>query len=96
MNKKIPPVHPGEILLEEFLQPMGISQYRLAKDINVHPRRINQIVHGSRSVSANTALRLSRYFGMSAQFWLGLQMRYDLDVEEDHLAGRLEEEVKVL
>jgi addiction module HigA family antidote len=95
MSDKIAPVHPGEILLEEFLEPMGISQYRLAKDINVHPRRINQIVHGKRSISADTALRLSRYFGTSAQFWLGLQMRYDLDVEEDRLAGRLETEVKV-
>ena len=94
MSNKIPAVHPGEILLEEFLQPMKISQYRLAKDINVHPRRINQIVHGSRSISADTALRLSRYFGMSAQFWLGLQMDYDLDIEEDRLGERLQREVR--
>lgn len=96
MAEKIPPVHPGEILMEEFLEPMGISQYRLAKDISVHPRRINQIVHGERSISADTALRLSKYFGTSPQFWLGLQMRYDLDIEEDRLGGRLESEVKVL
>ena len=95
MKNKIAPVHPGEILLEEFLEPMGISQYRLAKDISVHPRRINQIVHQTRSISADTALRLSKYFGTSAQFWLGLQMRYDLDVEEDRLDGRLETEVKI-
>lgn len=89
------PVHPGEILLEEFLLPMGISQYRLAKDIGVHPRRINEIVHGKRAITANTALRLSRYFGLSERFWLNLQARYDLEVEKDRLAGRLEREVKV-
>ena len=96
MDNKIPPIHPGEILLEEFLEPMGISQYRLAKDINVHPRRINQIVHRERSISADTALRLSKYFGTSAQFWLGLQMRYDLDVEEDRSGQRIDSEVKIL
>ena len=96
MAKRYEPVHPGEILLEEFLRPMGISQYRLAKDISVHPRRINEIVHGKRSVSADTALRLSRYFGLSERFWLNLQARYDLEVEKDKLEGRLEEEVKVL
>ena len=96
MGKKFAPVHPGEILLEEFLQPMGISQYRLAKDISVHPRRINEIVHGNRSISADTALRLSRYFGVSERFWLNLQARYDLEVEKDRLEGRLENEVKVL
>jgi antitoxin HigA-1 len=96
MAKKIPPIHPGEILLEEFLKPMGISQYRLAKDINVHPRRINEIVHGKRSISADTALRLSRYFGLSERFWLNLQARYDLEVEKDRLEGRLDNEVKVL
>jgi addiction module HigA family antidote len=90
------PVHPGEVLLEEFLEPMGISQYRLAKDISVHPRRINEIVHGKRSITADTALRLSRYFGLSERFWLNLQARYDLEVEKDRLAGRLEQEVKVL
>jgi addiction module HigA family antidote len=96
MAKKIPPIHPGEILLEEFLKPMGISQYKLAKDINVHPRRINEIVHGKRSISADTALRLSRYFGLSERFWLNLQARYDLEVEKDRLKGRLDNEVKVL
>jgi addiction module HigA family antidote len=87
------PVHPGEVLLEEFLEPMGISQYRLAKDISVPPRRINEIVHGKRSVTADTALRLSRYFGTSDRFWLNLQTSYDLDVQRDRLGGRLEEEV---
>ena len=95
-KKEIPPVHPGEILLEEFLKSMDISQYRLAKDISVPPRRINEIVHGKRSISADTALRLGRYFGMSPQFWLNLQNHYDLEVEEDRLAERLEEEVRVL
>jgi len=94
MNKKFAPIHPGEILLEEFLKPMGVSQYRLAKDISVHPRRINEIVHGKRSISADTALRLSRYFGQSERFWLNLQARYDLEVEKDRLQGRLENEVK--
>ena len=96
MSKKFAPVHPGEILLEEFLQPMKISQYRLSKDISVHPRRINEIIHGKRSISADTALRLSRYFGLSERFWLNLQARYDLEVEKDRLEGRLENEVKVL
>jgi addiction module HigA family antidote len=90
------PVHPGEILLEEFLKPIEISQYRLAKDIGVHPRRINEIVHGKRSITADTALRLSRYFGLSERFWLNLQSRYDLEVQKDRLKGRLEQEVKVL
>ena len=96
MAKKFAPVHPGEILMEEFLEPMGISQYRLAKDISVHPRRINQIVQGKRAISADTALRLSRYFGLSERFWLNLQARYDLEVEKERLEGRLESEVKVL
>ena len=87
------PVHPGEVLLEEFLEPMGLSQYRLAKDISVPPRRINEIVHGKRSVTADTALRLSRYFGTSERFWLNLQTGYDLDVERDRLGDRLEAEV---
>jgi addiction module HigA family antidote len=91
--KKLPPVHPGEVLLEEFLEPMEISQYRLAKDISVPPRRINEIVHGKRSITANTALRLSRYFGTSEKFWLNLQTGYDLEVERDRLGDRLEEEV---
>jgi addiction module HigA family antidote len=92
---KFAPIHPGEILLEEFLQPMGISQYRLAKDIGVHPRRINEIVHGERAISADTALRLSRYFSLSERFWMNLQARYDLEVEKDRLGERLDE-VKVL
>ncbi len=90
------PIHPGEILLEEFLEPMEISQYRLAKDIGVPPRRINEIVQGKRAISVDTALRLSRYFGLSERFWLNLQTRYDVEVEKDKLKGRLEQEVKVL
>jgi antitoxin HigA-1 len=93
MNKQFPPIHPGEILMEEFLEPMGLSQYRLAKDISVPPRRINEIVHGKRSITADTALRLGRFFGMSPQFWLNLQTRYDLEVTEDFLAHRLDDEV---
>ena len=92
-TKKIKPIHPGEILLEEFLTPMGISQYRLAKDINVPPRRINEIVLGKRTITADTALRLSRYFGLSERFWLNLQMRYNLEIEKDRLKNRLEKEV---
>ena len=95
-NKKLPPIHPGEILIEEFLKPMGISQYRLAKDISVPPRRINEIAHGKRSISADTALRLGRFFGMPPQFWLNLQTRFDLEVTEDLLADRLKTEVQVL
>ncbi len=94
-GKKLDPIHPGEILLEEFLIPMDISQYRLAKDISVPPRRINEIVHGKRGVSANTALRLERYFGLSEGFWLRLQARYDLEVEKDRLEDRLENEVRI-
>jgi addiction module HigA family antidote len=93
-KNRIPPVHPGEILLEEFLKPMGISQNRLALDMRVPPRRINEIVHGKRRITADTALRLGRYFGMSAQFWLGLQMDHDLDMEEDKLGSRLIQEVR--
>ena len=96
MRTKFAPVHPGEILLEEFLKPLRISQYRLAHDIGVHPRRINEIVHGKRSISADTALRLSRYFGLSERFWLNLQSRHDIEIEKDRLEGRLEREVKVL
>jgi antitoxin HigA-1 len=95
MSEKFAPVHPGEILLEEFLKPMGLSQYALAKDINVPARRINEIVHGDRSISADTALRLSRYFGMSENFWMNLQARYDLEIQKDQLDGRLEREVRV-
>lgn len=94
-GEKLPPIHPGEILMEEFLEPMGISQYRIAKDIGVPPRRINEIVHGKRSISPDTALRLSRYFGMSERFWMNLQARYDLEVEKDKLADRLDDEIKV-
>ncbi|GAB6057665.1 HigA family addiction module antitoxin [Desulfonatronum parangueonense] len=94
--KKIPPVHPGEILEEEFLKPLAISQNRLGRDLAVSPRRINEIIHGKRAVTADTALRLSRYFSNSASFWLGLQMDYDLDVAEDALAERINEEVRQL
>jgi addiction module HigA family antidote len=91
---KISPVHPGEILMEEFIKPLGISQYRLCKDITVQPRRINQIVHGERSITAETALRLSRYFGTSERFWMNLQIRYDLEMEKDRLGDRLHTEIK--
>jgi len=95
MSGKLPPVHPGEVLLEEFLKPMGISQYRLAKDISVPPRRVNEIVHGKRGITAGTALRLSRFFGTSERFWLNLQIRYDIEVEKDRLGDQLQEEVVV-
>ncbi len=88
------PIHPGEILLEEFLHPMGISQYRLAKDISVPQRRISEIVQGKRAITADTALRLGRFFGMEAQFWLNLQSRYDLLRAEDELSNRLKKEVR--
>ena len=94
-ERELRPVHPGEVLLEEFLKPMRLSQNRLALDIGVHPRRINEIVLGKRSITADTALRLARYFGMSPQFWLGLQKDYDLDVAAEALGERLEREVKV-
>ncbi|MDA1216310.1 MAG: HigA family addiction module antitoxin [Chloroflexi bacterium] len=94
--EKLSPVHPGEVLLEEFLKPMGISQYRLAKEIGVSPRRINEVVHGERAVTADTALRLSRYFTTSERFWLNLQAQYDLEVQKDRLGDRLEREVQVL
>ena len=96
MSRKLDPIHPGEILLEEFLNPMEISQYRLAKDINVPARRINEIVLGKRSITADTALRLSEYFGMSEKFWLNLQMKYNLEIEKDRLQDRLKLEVKKL
>jgi len=92
-SRKLRPVHPGEILNEEFLKPLGISQYRLAKDVSVPPRRINQIVRGTRAITADTALRLARYFGTSERFWLNLQTRYDLEVEKDLLGERLDREV---
>ena len=94
-KKKHPPIHPGEILLVEFLEPMQISQYRLAKDISVPPRRINEIVRGTRSITANTALRLARFFGNSERFWLNLQSHYDLEVERDRLGKSLDKEVHV-
>jgi len=91
--QKLAPVHPGEILQEEFLKPLGISQYRLARGLCVPPRRINEIVHGRRSITANTALRLARYFGTSERFWLNLQTRFELEVEKDRLGDRLQKEV---
>ena len=94
-KRDIPPIHPGEILLEEFLKPMEISQYRLSKDISVDPRRVNEIVHGQRAISADTALRFGRYFGTSPQFWLNLQSHYDLEVLDMELGDRIENEVKV-
>jgi len=95
-QKRLPPIHPGEILLEEFLKPMEISQYRLAKATSVPARRINEIVHGKRAITADTALRLSRFFGTSDRFWLNLQTRYDIDVEKDRLGSRLNQEVETL
>jgi len=94
--KKLPPIHPGEILMEEFLLPLNISQYRLAKDVSVPPRRINEIARGLRAISAGTALRLARFFGTSERFWINLQSHYDLEVEKDRLGKRLEQEVHVL
>jgi len=95
-RKPLPPVHPGEVLLEEFLTPLGLTQYRLAKSLSVPARRINEIVHGTRAVTADTALRLARFFGTSERFWLNLQTAYDLDVERDRLGSRLTKEVAVL
>ncbi len=92
--RKLKPVHPGEVLKEEFLGPLELSEHRLALDIGVDPRRINEIVHGRRSVTANTALRLARYFNTTPQFWLGLQVQYDLDVEEDLRGARIRKEVR--
>jgi addiction module HigA family antidote len=95
MAKKLDPIHPGEVLLADFLEPLDVSQYRLAHSISVPPRRINEIVHGKRAVTADTALRLARFFGTSAQFWLNLQARYDLESERDRLGSRLKSEVEV-
>jgi antitoxin HigA-1 len=95
-SRKLSPIHPGEVLAADFLEPLGLSQYRLAHDISVPPRRINEIVHGDRAISADTALRLARFFGTSDRFWLNLQTRYDLEVERDHLGSRLAKEVRVL
>lgn len=94
MKKKLNPIHPGEVLWEEFLKPMGISQNRLALNIGVPPRRINEIVLGKRGITADTALRLAKFFGTSAEFWLGLQSQYDLDVTAEELGKRLEQEVR--
>ena len=96
MVKRMEPIHPGEILMEEFLLPMKISQYRLARDVSVPPRRINEIVHGKRAITADTALRLARYFGTSERFWLNLQVRYDLEVEKDRLGSKLDHEIRAL
>ena len=95
-SKRLANITPGEILAEEFLKPMGLSQYRLAKDIHVPARRVNEIVKGERAITADTALRLGRYFKMSAQFWLNLQSHYDLEVVRERLGGKLEQEVKEL
>lgn len=94
--KRLPPIHPGEILQVEFLEPFGISQYRLAQEVGVPPRRINEIVHGQRGISANTALRLARFFGTSERFWVNLQSAYDLEIERDKLGDKLRREVRVL
>lgn len=96
MANKLDPIHPGEILLLEFLEPLELSQYRLAKDISVPPRRINEIVHGKRGITADTALRLARYFGTTEAFWMNLQTRYDLEVHRDELGDSLERDVAVL
>ena len=95
-KRELEPIHPGEILLEEFLNPMDISQYRLAKDINVDPRRINEIVHGKRAISADTAMRLGHFFGMSPQFWLNLQSHYALELLDMQSGDQIQNEVKVL
>lgn len=95
-TRKLAPIHPGEILLADFLEPMGISQYRAAQDISVPPRRINEIVHGTRRITADTALRLARYFGTTERFWLNLQSRFDLEEQKDLLGNRLAKEVTIL
>ncbi len=95
-QRKLAPIHPGEVLLADYLEPLGLSQYRLAQDISVPPRRINEIVHGKRAVTADTALRLARYFSTTDRFWLNLQARFDLETERDRLGHRLIEEVAVL
>jgi len=92
-DEKMPPIHPGEILLEEFLNPMGISQYRLAKAMNVYPRKVNEIVHGQRAITADTALRLARFFGTSPELWMNLQAHYDLEVIRDQLGEQIDQEV---
>ena len=94
-EERLPPVHPGEVLLEDFMKPLGLTQYRLAQDLHVSPMRISQIVHGKRAVTADTALRLARYFGTSADVWMRLQARYDLESAEVELAEKVKQEVKV-
>jgi addiction module HigA family antidote len=94
--EKLPPIHPGEVLWEDFMKPLGLSQYRVAKDIGVSPIRISQIVHGKRAITADTAMRLARYFGTSAEVWLRLQARYDLEVAQEQLGERIKQEVRVL
>jgi addiction module HigA family antidote len=96
MKKTLSPIHPGEVLIEDFIKPLGLTQYRLAQDIGVSPIRISQIVHGERSITVDTAMRLARYFGTSASVWLRLQVRYDLEVAETGLSERIRREVKVL
>jgi addiction module HigA family antidote len=96
LNKNLSPIHPGEVLFEDFMKPLGLSQYRLAHDIGVTPIRISQIVHGDRAISVDTAMRLARYFGTSAQVWLRLQVRYDLEVAQGQITDRINREVKVL
>jgi len=93
--RKLAPIHPGEVLHADFLEPLGLSQYRVAQDLSVPPRRINEIVHGKRAISADTALRLARYFGTTERFWLNLQARFDLEVQRDRLGGRLAREVRI-
>ncbi len=92
---KLAPIHPGEVLLADFLEPLSLSQYRLAHDVSVPPRRINEIVHGTRAITADTALRLARYFGTTDRFWLNLQARFDLETQRDALGARLEREVRI-
>ncbi len=94
-NRDFPPIHPGEILLEDFLKPMELSQYALSKAIGVPPRRINEIALGKRSITADTALRLGHFFGMEAQFWMNLQTRYDLETTRDRIADKLDQEVQI-
>ena len=95
-TRKLTPIHPGEVLQADFLEPLELSQYRLAQDLSVPPRRINEIVHGKRAISADTALRLARYFGTTDRFWLNLQARFDLEVQRDVLGARLAKEVRIL
>ncbi len=95
MEERLPPIHPGEVLLEDFMKPLELSQYRLAKDISVTPIRVSQIVNGKRSITVDTAMRLARYFGTSAGVWLRLQVRYDLEIAEQELSDRINREVKV-